>query len=98
MDRALEQWHFKEGDEVRSGDDHKLGKVVAFWPDITDPTHLVVEGGFLFHHAYYVPKGAVTTYDGERIYVDATKAEAEARGWAAPPAGAPPAADLVPRP
>src|SRR5688572_6664657 len=88
MDPMVRQWHFKEGDEVRSGDDHKLGKVVAFWPDMVSPTHLVVEGGFLFHHEYYVPISAVTTYDDNRIYVDATKQEAEARGWDTPPVDA----------
>jgi hypothetical protein len=95
MDRMPRRWHFKEGDEVRTGDDHKLGNVVAFWPDMAGPTHLVVECGLLFHHDYYVPVDAVTTHDGERIYVDATKAEAKARGWDAPPAGAPPADDLA---
>ena len=97
MEPTLERWHFKAGDEVRSSDDHKLGKVVAFWPDTAAPTHLVVEGGFLFHHASYVPRAAVTAYDGRRIYVGATKAEAEARGWDAPP-GAPPPGDLIARP
>ena len=97
MEPTLERWHFKVGDEVRSSDDHKLGTVVALYPGMARRTHLVVEGGFLFHHAYYVPKDAVTTYDGERIYVDATKEEAHARGWETPPAGAPPAADLVAR-
>ena len=81
MEPTLERWHFKEGDEVRSGDDHKLGKVVALYPAMTRPTHLVVEGGLLFHHAYYVPVDAVTTHDGGRVYVGATKAEAQALGW-----------------
>ena len=99
MDIERDQWRFKAGDEVRSGDDHKLGKVTGFWPDMTAPTHLVVEGGLLFHHSYYVPVAAVTTYDGSRIYLDASsKAEAERRGWDTPPAGAPPAADLAARP
>ena len=43
MEPTLERWHFKEGDEVRSGDGHKLGKVVALYPDVTRPTHLVAE-------------------------------------------------------
>ena len=81
MDTTIRRWHFKEGDEVRSGDDHKLGTVVALYPDAARPTHLLVEGGLLFHHAYFVPMDAVATHDGERVYVDATEAEAQARGW-----------------
>ena len=88
MDTALRRWHFKEGDEVRSGDDHKLGTVVALYPDATRPTHLVVEGGLLFRHGYFVPVDAVTTHDGERIYVGATREEAQARGWDVEPGAA----------
>ena len=81
MDRTIEQWRFKEGDEVISADDHKLGKVVGFWPDASDPTHLVVEKGLLFHHDYYVPISAVTNYDGTHVYLDATKEDVLRRGW-----------------
>jgi hypothetical protein len=88
MDPTVKQWNFKEHDEVRSGDDHKLGKVVAFWPDMVSPTHLVVEGGFLFHHDYYIPISAVTTYNGNQIFIDATKEQVQVRGWDAPPVDA----------
>ncbi|HEY8447482.1 MAG TPA: YHS domain-containing protein [Thermomicrobiales bacterium] len=81
MDRTVAQWRFKEDDEVLSADEKKLGHVVAFFPDMTNPTHLVVQGGFLFHRDYWVPVSAVTNYDGRRIYVDATKDEAASRGW-----------------
>jgi hypothetical protein len=32
MNTQLDQWSFKEGDEVRSADDRTLGKIVGFWP------------------------------------------------------------------
>ncbi len=95
MDRTTGQWRFKEGDEMRSADDEKLGKVVGFWPDMISPTHLVIEGGFLFHHNYYVPVSAISTYDGHTIYINATKEQARQRGWDVPPAGAPPAEDMI---
>ena len=85
MDTRLQRWHFKEGDEVRSGDDHKLGEVVALYPDPARPTHLVVAGGLLFRRDYFVPVGAVTAHDGERVYVGATREEAQARGWEVEP-------------
>lgn len=89
MDAEREQWRFKAGDEVRTGDDHKLGKVVGCWPpDAAAPTHLLVEGGFLVHHTYYVPTASVAAYDGSRAFVDAAKGEVDARGWQAPPSGA----------
>jgi hypothetical protein len=85
MDPMVKQWNVKEHDEVRTGDDHKLGKVVAFWPDMVGPTHLVVESGFLVHHDYYIPMEAVTTYDGDRLFIDATKEQVKERGWDVPP-------------
>jgi hypothetical protein len=88
LDRPQEQWRFKEGDQVYSGDEKQLGKVIGLFPDSEQPTYLLVEKGFLFHHDYYVPVAAVTTYDGERLYVDATQEEARQR-WEAPPEGTP---------
>lgn len=89
MDRTTAQWRFKEGDEVLSADEKKLGKVIAFFPDMTNPSHLVVQGGLLFHHDYWVPVSAITNYDGQHIYVNATKDDAGKRGWDRRPAANP---------
>lgn len=86
LDRPYEQWRFKEGDQVYGGDDKQLGKVIGLIPDSDQPTHLLVEKGLLFHHDYYVPVAAVTTYDGQHLYVDATQDEARQQ-WAGPPEG-----------
>ena len=76
MDRTSEQWSIREGTDVFSADDHKVGKVVA-----VRPTYLVVEKGFLFRTDYQVPTGAVATYDGNRVYLSVTKNEALNQGW-----------------
>src|SRR5687768_10303976 len=83
MDPTTRQWRFKEGDKVCSADDADLGKVVAFLPDMTKPTHLVVEKGVLRKHDLFVPVGAVCNYEGGTIYLDAAKDAAEA--WSTPP-------------
>jgi hypothetical protein len=91
----------REGDAVITADGANLGHVIAFWPDMITPTHLVVEGGLLIHHDWYVPAGAIETYDrppGDnpgRVVLTATRADVDTRGWHEPPPGAPPAADLV---
>ena len=95
MDRTDRQWRFKEGDVVFAADETKLGKVVAFYPDMTQPTHLVVEKGVLFPTDYFVPLDAVTNYDGEHIYLGVTKDEAAARGWDRQPVGPVPADDVA---
>ena len=75
MDPTVMQWRFKQGDQVCSADDHKLGKVVALEPDATKPTHLVVEKGLLIKHDYRVPTSAVCNYEGGTVYLDLTKDE-----------------------
>jgi hypothetical protein len=47
---------------------------------MTRPTHLVVEAASLSTRLLNVPVDAVTTHDGERIYVGATKAKRRL-GW-----------------
>ena len=81
MDPTIQQWRFKEGDQVVSADDHKLGRVVAFYPDMIHPTHLVVEKGLIFHHDYYVPVSAVSNYEGNTIYLDEPKEAVVNQGW-----------------
>ncbi len=50
MDRTSTQWRFREGDHVISAGEKTLGKVISFLPDMTMLSHLVVQGGMLFHH------------------------------------------------
>jgi hypothetical protein len=76
MDRMVEQWNFREGDEVFGGDGAKVGKIVA-----VRPRYIVVEKGFFFPTDYYVPTSAISTYDENRIYLTVTKDEALNQGW-----------------
>src|SRR5215207_6428499 len=43
----------REDDTVVTTDGEHLGHVIAFWPDMLTPSHLVVEGGLLIHHDWY---------------------------------------------
>ena len=81
MDRLHADWRFKEGDEVVGADDHKMGKVIAFYPDMFQPTHLVVQRGLLFHTDIFVPISVVNHYDGSTIFVSTTTGDAMAKGW-----------------
>lgn len=81
MDRTTAQWRFREGDDVIRAGEKKLGKVIAFFPDMTMPSHLVVHGGMLFHQEFWVPVSAMSNYDGQHIDVNVTKDEASNRGW-----------------
>ena len=76
MDRTSEQWTVREGTDVISADDQKVGKVVA-----VQPTYLVVEKGFFFPTDYYIPTSAVANYDGDKAYLSVTKDEALNQGW-----------------
>jgi hypothetical protein len=81
MESREAQWRFREGDTVFGGDGHKLGKVVGFFPDYTNPQFLIVEKGLIFSHDYYVPVSAVANYEGNEIFLDVGKDEVVNRGW-----------------
>jgi uncharacterized protein (TIGR02271 family) len=81
INTTTQQWHIPAGTEVRSADDAKLGKVIA-----TQPDYLVVEKGFFFPTDYYVPSSAISTYDGDRVYLSVTKDAALATDWDRQPA------------
>ena len=80
MDRTDQQWTFREGDEVFAGDGGKVGKVAA-----VRPGHIVVEKGFFFPTDYYIPTGAVATYEDGQVYLNVTKDEVLNQGWDQPP-------------
>ena len=90
----------QEGDAVATADGHVLGHVIAFWPDMLEPRFLVVEGGLLIHHDWYVPVETIALYvPGEghagRVTLAVTRDEVDGAGWDQPPPGAPPASELV---
>jgi hypothetical protein len=72
----VEQWNFRQGDEVYGGDGGKVGKIVSVRPNF-----LVVEKGFFFSTDYYIPVSAVSTYESNKIYLTVSKDEALNQGW-----------------
>jgi len=76
MDRTVQQWQIPEGTDVVGSDGDKVGKVVA-----AESTYIVVEKGFFFPTDYYIPTGAINTFDGDKVYLTVTKDEALNQGW-----------------
>jgi uncharacterized protein (TIGR02271 family) len=72
----MDRWNIREGAEVRSSDDEKLGKVVAF-----ESNYIVVEKGFFFPTDYYIPTSAIANADGDTIYLSVGKDQALNSGW-----------------
>jgi uncharacterized protein (TIGR02271 family) len=72
----MDRWNIREGAEVRSSDDEKLGKVVAL-----EGQYLVVEKGFFFPTDYYVPTSAVASVDEDTVYLSVGKDQALNSGW-----------------
>jgi hypothetical protein len=91
----------QEQDTVVTADGVNLGHVLAFWPDMLAPSHLVVEGGRLLHHDWYIPAHAIVAYHPPRssdpglVTLRVTRGEIAAEGWNQPPPGAPYADDLI---
>jgi uncharacterized protein (TIGR02271 family) len=71
----------REGADVYGSDGDKVGSIVALRPN-----YLVVEKGFFFPTDYYIPMGAVSTYQDGRVYLNVTKDAALNQGWDAIPA------------
>jgi uncharacterized protein (TIGR02271 family) len=76
MDRTVSQWQIPEGVDVVGADGEKVGKVVA-----AEANYIVVEKGFFFPTDYYIPTGAIGTFDGDKVYLTVTKDEALNQGW-----------------
>src|SRR5215204_5278858 len=72
----MDRLNIREGAEVRSSDDEKLGKVVAL-----EGQYIVVEKGFFFPTDYYVPTSAVASADDNTIYLSVGKDQALTSGW-----------------
>jgi hypothetical protein len=91
----------REEDTVVTADGENLGHVIAFWPDMLAPSHLVVEGGLIIHHDWYIPAQAIAAYDPPRngdpglVTLGVTRGEIDAADWKQPPPGAPSVDDLI---
>jgi hypothetical protein len=91
----------QEEDTVVTADGENLGHVIAFWPDMLAPSHLVVEGGLIIQHDWYIPAHAIAAYvparngDPGLVTLGMTRAEIDAAGWNQPPPGAPSADELI---
>jgi len=72
----MDRLNIREGAEVRSSDDEKLGKVVAF-----ENNFIVVEKGFFFPTDYYIPTSAIASADDDTIYLSVGKDQALNSGW-----------------
>jgi uncharacterized protein (TIGR02271 family) len=72
----MDRWDIRQGTEVRSADDEKLGKVVA-----VEGQYIVVEKGFFFPTDYYIPMSAITSADDDTIYLSVGKDQALNSGW-----------------
>jgi len=69
-------WEIDHGWDVFSSDGDKIGDV-----EEVQPHYLTVSKGFFFPSEKYVPVSAITSVDGERVYVSATKSEIDNLGW-----------------
>jgi len=77
MNRASQEYQFRQGDEVYSTDGEKIGKLTG-----VEGAYLVIEKGWLFPTEYHVPVSAVQSYgDDGSIYLTVTKEQALSSGW-----------------
>ncbi|HEV2108860.1 MAG TPA: DUF2171 domain-containing protein, partial [Thermomicrobiales bacterium] len=76
MDTNDTQYTISEGTDVVGVDGEKVGEVVA-----VHPNYIVVEKGFFFPTDYYIPTSAISTYDGDKVYLTVSKDEALNQGW-----------------
>jgi uncharacterized protein (TIGR02271 family) len=76
MDRTGQQWQIPEGVDVVGAEGDKVGKVVA-----AESNYVVVEKGFFFPTDYYIPLGAIASFDGDKVYLNVTKDEALNQNW-----------------
>ena len=99
--KRIDPAQVQEQDTVVTADGEHLGHVIAFWPDMLAPSHLVVEGGLLLHHDWYISAHAIAAYvpasNGEPglVTLSMTRGEVAAAGWNQPPLGAPSVDELM---
>jgi uncharacterized protein (TIGR02271 family) len=64
------------GAEVFGADGDKVGTVAAVYPG-----YIVVEKGLFFPTDYYIPRSAMASSDGDRVYLTVSKDAALGHGW-----------------
>lgn len=69
-------WEIDHGWDVFSSDGDKIGDV-----EEVHSHYLTVSKGFFFPSEKYVPVSSITSVDGERVYVSASKSEIDNLGW-----------------
>jgi uncharacterized protein (TIGR02271 family) len=79
MDRSSQTWQIPTGVDVIGADGDKVGKVIG-----VDASYIVVEKGWFFPSDYYIPVQAVSTFDGDKVYLTVSKDEALQQGWDQP--------------
>jgi len=72
----MDRWNIRQGADVRSADDEKLGKVIG-----AEGQYIVVEKGFFFPTDYFIPASAIASVDADTVYLTVGKDEALNRGW-----------------
>jgi len=83
MGRGDQSWDvhsIQHGWDVVGADGDKVGDV-----DHVEPNYLVVSKGWLFPTERYIPFSAVSDVRDDRVYLNVTKDEIDARGWDNPP-------------
>jgi len=64
------------GADVYGADGAKVGTIAAVYPG-----YIVVEKGFFFPTDYYIPRSAIASSDGDRVYLTVSKDAALERDW-----------------
>jgi len=72
----MDQLNIRQGADVRSVDDEKLGRVVGL-----QGNYIVVEKGFFFPTDYYIPTSAVSSATDDTVYLSVDKDHALNSGW-----------------
>lgn len=82
MDRSMNDFIPQNGMEVYGADGEKVGEIDAVEHD---RDYFIVRKGFFFPQDHYIPLTAVSSYEGDRVYLNVTKDEALEQEWANPP-------------
>ncbi|MBA3275436.1 MAG: DUF2171 domain-containing protein, partial [Chloroflexia bacterium] len=76
MDNNQNTLNLTSGMDVQGSDGEKVGSVQDVQGD-----YVVVSKGFFFPTDYYIPVSAITSADGDNVYLNVTKDQALNQGW-----------------
>jgi uncharacterized protein (TIGR02271 family) len=76
MERTDYQWQIPVDAEVFGAEGDKVGKVID-----VQPTYFIVEKGFFFPSDYQIPTAAISSVDGDKVYLSVTKDQALNGEW-----------------